>query len=105
MKTIKPRDALEFRQRVQQHYIVACEHLFKKTVLNSELPQYRVKYFRFLLPSENKNHKERNIKDVTEIANELPASIPIDEIIDELKLLHCEVDSTKTKSEADNDVI
>jgi hypothetical protein len=101
LASVGPRDALEFRKKVQKHYMVACEHLLNKTVLNSQLSRYVVKYFRFLLPSEIENHKQRNIEDVMKIADKLPVSIPIDEITDELKILQCETQSV----EADRNVM
>lgn len=91
LASVGPRDALEFRKKVREHYIAAYEHLIEKTALNSSKPQYLVKNFRFLLPNEIKNHKKRNIEDMLKIIDKLPLSIPSDEATDELRLLQCEV--------------
>ena len=97
LASVGPRDSLSFRKKVQEHYIAACEYLLEKTVLNSKAPQYIVKNFRFLLPSEMMNHKQRNIEDMMKIIEKLPLSIPIDETVDELKVLQRETTTEDEK--------
>lgn len=92
LNTMTQEDVINFKKLVQQHYIATCEHVFNKTPINKDLPGHILMNFRFLKPSELKNHKERNVKDILRILPKLPLSIPSEIVVDELKILQYEID-------------
>ena len=90
LKALREQDALVFKNGVRNFYTAAIKHLLEKSVLQLSLSI--VKRFRFLSPHEVKNNRQRNVEDAKEIFQALPLAVPLDGVIDELKLLHGELD-------------
>lgn len=91
LKALKEQDVLTFKNGVRNFYIAAIKHLFEKSVLQSSLSI--VKKFRFLSPQEIKRKRQRNEEDMKAIFLALPVAVPLDETVDELKLLYSEIDA------------
>ena len=91
LKALKEQDVLTFKNGVRNFYTAAIKHLFEKSVLQSSLSI--VKKFRFLSPQEIKRKRQRNEEDMKAIFLALPVAVPLDETVDELKLLYSEIDA------------